>query len=177
MNTLRLCLFLSLIGLIPATYAAQPAGKVVCTTNQGSLAFNVSYFNLGISQSSAGSNSGAGAGKVTFQPLVVHAALSSFETLFGQTVSGGHFSSCTLTTQASNGDNVQFTLQLVVVESVNAIASSATSQSPHYAYVEAHLVYGAIQVSGPNGADDGGSSPSIDKMSTLEPRNNRSDGY
>ena len=86
---------------------AQPAGKVVCTTNQGSLAFNVSYFNLGISESSASSSSGAGAGKVTFQPLVVHAALSSFETLFGQTVSGGHFSSCTLTTPASNGDNVQ----------------------------------------------------------------------
>ena len=60
---------------------------------------------------------------------------------------------------------------------MNAIASSATSQSPHYAYVEAHLVYGAIQVSGPNGANDGGSSPSIDKMSTLEPRNDRSDGY
>jgi hypothetical protein len=163
MNTLRLSLCLVFLGVIPAAYAAQPAGKVVCTSNQGNLAFNVSYFNLGISESSSSSSSGAGAGKVTFQPLVVHAALSSFQTLFEQTVSGGHFSNCTLTTQASNGDNVQFSLQLVVVESVNAIASSATSQSPHYAYVEAHLVYGAIQVSGSNGADDGGSSPSLDR--------------
>jgi hypothetical protein len=167
MNTLRLTLCLILLGLIPAAYAAQPAGKVVCTGTQGSLTFNISYFNLGISESSVSSSSGAGAGKVTFQPLVVHAALSSFETLFGQTVSGGNFSNCTLTTQASNGDNVKFTLQLVVVESVNAIASSATSQSPHYAYVEAHLLYGAIQVSEPNGADDGGSSPSIDKTPVV----------
>jgi hypothetical protein len=162
MNTLRLSLCLILLGLIPAAYAGQSAGKVVCTSNQGSVAFNVSYFNLGISESNASSSSGAGAGKVTFQPLVVHAALSSFETLFEQTVSGGHFSNCTLTTQASNGDHVQFTMQLVAVDSVNAIASSATSQSPHYAYVEAHLLYGGIQVSEPNGADDGGTSPSAE---------------
>jgi hypothetical protein len=169
LNTLRFSLCLTLLGLVPAAYAAQPAGKVVCTSNQGNLAFNVSYFNLGVSESSSSSSSssGAGAGKVTFQPLVVHAALSSFETLFEQTVSGGHFSTCTLTTQASNGDHVQFTMQLVAVDSVNAIASAATSQSPHYAYVEAHLLYGAIQVSAPNGADDGGSSPAIDRASVV----------
>jgi hypothetical protein len=169
LNTLRFSLCLTLLGLIPAAYAAQPAGKVVCTSNQGNLAFNVSYFNLGVSESSSSSSSssGAGAGKVTFQPLVVHAALSSFETLFEQTVSGGHFSTCTLTTQASNGDHVQFIMQLVAVDSVNAIASAATSQSPHYAYVEAHLLYGAIQVSAPNGADDGGSSPAIDRAPVV----------
>jgi Type VI secretion system effector, Hcp len=167
LNTLRFSLCLTLLGLIPAAYAAQPAGRVVCTSNQGNLAFNVSYFNLGVVESSSSSSSGAGAGKVTFQPLVVHAALSSFETLFQQTVSGGHFSTCTLTMQASNGDRVQFTMQLVAVDSVNAIASSATSQSPNYAYVEAHLLYGAVQVSAPNGADDGGSSPAIDRAPVV----------
>jgi hypothetical protein len=81
---------------------------------------------------------------------------------------GAHIPSCTLTTQALNGDSVQFTLQNVYVDTMNAIASSATSQTPYYAYIAASFSYGKIGISESNGADDGGASPASDKSQLQE---------
>jgi hypothetical protein len=164
MSIRQLTLGLALLGAFSAAQAA-PVARLVCTSNQSSLNINLSHFDLGIADSaSLPGSGGGGAGKVTLQPLVLHAALSSFDTLFQQSLTGGHFDTCVLTTQASSGDTIQFHLNVVLVASVAAVATSATAQSPSSAFVDATLVYGSVTVKGPaNAADDGGTSPATDK--------------
>ncbi|HVW69835.1 MAG TPA: type VI secretion system tube protein Hcp [Steroidobacteraceae bacterium] len=150
-----------LLGSAAVSEAATPAGAIVCTGSAGALSFNVSFFDIGLANPTdvGSSSSGAGAGKVTFQPFVIHAALSSFPKLFEAAATGTHFSSCTLTTQDSSGGSMEFRLSQVLVQSVNAIASSATSHAPRFAYVKADMAFGAVEVRTSTGVDDGGSSP------------------
>ena len=141
--------------LAAAAHAGQPVASITCTGNQGSLSLNLSYFSIGTNSP----NTGAGAGN-GFSPLTLHSALGSFDTLFQASANGANLGTCTLTTQASNGGTVQFTLRSVTVVSVTAIAGSPTSSHPRTAYVNAALNYGNISLvtSGGSG-DDGGTSP------------------
>ena len=61
--------------------------------------------------------------------------------------------------QDSSGGNIEFTLNLVTVQSVNAIASSAGGNSPRYAFVKADSEFGSIQVRTAGSVDDGGVGP------------------
>lgn len=133
-------------------HATQPVASIACTGASASFNINLSYFNLGLSQSAQSSTA--------IVPLTLHAALGSFETLFASSATGQVIPSCTLSTRASNGNNIVFTLKSVTVTTVTAAAGSATAFSPRTAYVKATLNYAAVEVTEAGGAaDDGGSSP------------------
>ena len=161
MNSFRTAFCTLLLGSAAVSHAAQPAGAMVCAGSTGNLTFNVSLFDIGVSNTTSigSSSSGAGAGKVTFQPLVIHTALSNFTSLFEVAANGSHFSSCTLTTRDSTGGNIEFLFNLVTVQSVNAIVSSATDHSPRFAFVKADMEFGGIQVRTAGTVDDGGAGP------------------
>lgn len=145
---------------LSAVSQAAPAGSMACTGGPGNVTFNVSFFDLGItSPATTGTGSGGAAGKVTLQPLVIHAALGTFPSLFEVGVTGGHFTTCTLTTQASNGEQIKFLLKPVAVDSVKAIASSAGGHALRFAFTEVQMEYGSVEVVTSGGIDDGGSGP------------------
>jgi hypothetical protein len=142
---------------------AAPVAQMSCSSGAQTLTFNVSYFDLGATQTAGSGSSGAGAGKITFQPLVVHTSFAPFQSLFAAAEGGSHFENCTLTTKNSTGEVIEFLLKLVSVKQVDAIAQSATADSARTAYTEVNFEYGTIQVTSPGtDADDGGSSPAND---------------
>ena len=117
---------LSPLLLLAASLAqgAQPAASFTCTTNSGNLSFNVSYFNIGAdTPTSTSAGSGSVAGKVTLLPLTLYASLGTFEMLFQAAVNGATYPSCVLSTTASNGDNIQFTIKNAIVSNVSAVAA------------------------------------------------------
>ncbi|HEX3913343.1 MAG TPA: hypothetical protein VHW71_07545 [Steroidobacteraceae bacterium] len=133
-------------------HAAQPVASLACTGTSASFNINLSYFNLGLTQSAPPSTA--------IVPLTLHAALGSFETLFASSATGQLIPSCTLSTRGSNGNNIVFTLKSVTVTTVTAAAGSATAFSSRTAYVKATLNYTAVEVTeAGGGADDGGASP------------------
>jgi len=160
MHRWTVCAYSLLLASTAICHAAQPVGSMACSGAPSTLSFNVSYFDLGVSNASAAGSagSGAGAGKASFS-LQVHAALSTFTGLLLLASDGGHFSSCTLTTQASSGDTIQFRFRNIGVQSVNAIASSAVDHSPRYAYTDAAFDYESIEVITSSAVDDGGAGP------------------
>jgi hypothetical protein len=160
---------LAALGLATAGHAASVA-NLSCTGNQGSVSMNLSYFGVGASLTSPAANSNPVQNSLL--PLSLHAALGSFETLFQAVAAGVPFSSCVLTTQASNGAPIQFTFTSVYVESATAVATSSSSMAPRTAYVDASLLYASVAVTqAGNTVDDGGTStpPSWDvgKGATL----------
>src|SRR5208337_986037 len=151
-SNVRRLVFCAAFLCVTSAACAVPVGQMSCTSSAKTLTFNVSYFDLGVTQTvNVGSASGgAGAGKATFQPLVVHTSFA-------------HFHSCTLTTKNSTGEVIEFTLKIVLVSQVDAIAQSATADSARTAYTEVNFVYGSVQVTSPGtDGDDGGSSPAND---------------
>src|SRR5271165_7623780 len=110
------CLVFCAVILCAASAAyALPVAQMSCTSSAKTLTFNVSYFDLGVTQTvNIGSASGgAGAGKTTFQPLVVHTSFAPFQSLFAAAEVGSHFDSCTLTTKNSTGAVIEFMLKTV----------------------------------------------------------------
>jgi type VI protein secretion system component Hcp len=170
MRRFGIALWSIILGTAAVSHAAQPTGSLACTGDTRSLTFNVSFFDIGVSDSLniGGESAGAGAGKVTFNPFVVHAALSTFPVLFDAASTGEHFATCTLTTQASSGENIELTLKNVAIQSVDAIASSATGQLPRYAFIKAELQFESIQVRTSGGVDDGGVGPGTDGWNLKE---------
>lgn len=147
------------LGLSAATSAyARPVGTLNCTTSAGQIKFNVSYFNFGVQNTlSIGSaSSGAGAGKITFQPLEVHAALSTFSSLLPALSTGGVIQSCLLNTTMGDGSPVEFEFKLVALASLNAVASMPAQNSEPARYTDANFEYGAVEVRSAGGTDDGG---------------------
>jgi hypothetical protein len=159
MITKLVALFFALLVIVSAADASQPVARLVCISKPGAIDFNLSYFDLRVRDSQTVAANGNAIGKEVLQPLAVHAALASFESLRKAAGSGSHFDSCVIKTQASNGENIQFNLRNVIVQDVSAIVESATLQLSKSAYVDAILAYGAVQVSAAGGAmDDGGAS-------------------
>jgi hypothetical protein len=76
---------------------------------------NLSYFDLGVTQTAniGPTTAGAGAGKVTLQPLVVPTSFAPFQSLFNASATGATFDGCTLTTKNSTGERIEFTLKPV----------------------------------------------------------------
>lgn len=137
---------------------AVPVGTMTCSTATDEIKFNVSYFTFGLQNpSSLGSgSSGAGAGKVTFQPLEVHAALSTFESLVSTASNGTHLESCTLATRLADGTRATFLFKLLAVQSLTAVASSTGNRTEPAQYTDVQFLYGAVEVKGAGGPDDGG---------------------
>jgi len=151
------------LGLSASAAYARPVGTLTCTSSSaGQLKFNVSYFNFGLQNTlNIGSqSSGAGAGKVTFQPLEVHASLSTFSSLMTQAANGTALQSCLLNTTLSDGSQAEFDFKLVVIASLNAVASMPAQSNEPARYTDVNFEYGAIEVRSSGSADDGGTGPS-----------------
>ena len=153
-----LCLFV----VIGATAAyARPVGTLECTSSNGQVKFNISYFTFGLANTlNIGSqSSGAGAGKVTFQPLDVHASLSTFASLADIASAGGYFQSCALTTTFRDGSATEFDFKLVAIQSLSASASMPGHFGEASRYTDVNLIFGAVQVKTNSSQDDGGTEP------------------
>jgi hypothetical protein len=74
MKSLQIAFCALLFASAAVSRAAKPAGAMVCAGGSGSLTFNMSFFDIGVSDPTdvGSSSSGVGAGKVTLQPLVIH---------------------------------------------------------------------------------------------------------
>jgi hypothetical protein len=152
MNIKPLAMSAVLASAASLAHAAQPVANLACTGGSAGININLSYFNLGLTQSAPSTTA--------IVPLTLHAGLGSFETLFAAAATGALLPTCTLTTHASNGDSIVFTLKSVAVTTVTAAAGSPTAFSPRTAYVKATVSYAAVEVTDSGGAaDDGGASP------------------
>ena len=148
----RLVMSALLASAASLAHAAQPVATLACTGGSASFNINLSYFDLGLTQSAPSTTA--------IVPLTLHAGLGSYETLFASAAAGALIPTCTLTTRASNGDTIVFTLKSVAVTTVTAAAGSPTAFSPRTAYVKATMSYAAVAVTDSGGAaDDGGASP------------------
>lgn len=136
---------------------AAAVGTFTCNAANGQASAKVSYYNIGITESTpiGSQSSGAGAGKVTFNPLVLHMSLAKF-TSFSALV-GTDISACTLTTNLADGESVEYDFKLVAIQSINAIARTPKTTGDLPArYTDISLEYGALQVKTSGGDDDGG---------------------
>lgn len=146
--------------LCPSLAMAKPVGTLSCTGSNSQLKFNVSYFDFGLTNpSDIGSGAGAGAGKVTFKPLEVHAALSTFVSLAEAATRGTEFQSCTLTTMLNDGSETQFEFHPLIITSLSAEASMPAQASEPPRFTDVQFQYGAVEVKTTGGADDGGTTP------------------
>src|SRR5215475_2216429 len=156
-----LCLIF--ISAASAAHAA-PVAQMSCSSGGQSLAFNLSFFDLGVTQSAtigSGGN-GGGSGKTVFEPLVVHTSFAPFQSLFNAATAASVFDTCTLTTRNSTGEVIEFVLKPVVVTKVDAVAESASADAARTAYTQVTFEYGSSQVSPSVSTDDGGTSPAND---------------
>ena len=171
-NVCRLA-FCGAIVFAASAALAAPVGQMSCTSSASNLTFNVSYFDLGVTQTLniGTSTTGAGAGKAVFQPLVVNTSFAPFQSLFKAASAGTFFESCTLTTKNSTGEVIEFTLKPVAVTKVDAIAQSASADAAHTAYTQVTFEYGSALVTSPaSEADDGGVSPANDGWGKVKDR-------
>ncbi|HEX4285889.1 MAG TPA: hypothetical protein VHZ28_12410 [Terracidiphilus sp.] len=147
------------LALTTSSAHARPVGTLTCTSSSsGQVKFNVSYFNFGVQNTlNIGSqSSGAGAGKITFQPLEVHASLSAFSSLLAPASNGSVFQTCMLNTSLSDGSQAEFEFKLVAIASLNAVASMPAQTNEPARYTDVNFQYGAIEVRSTGSSDDGG---------------------
>jgi hypothetical protein len=144
------------ISCVPSGTPTNPTGAQ--PINSSDITSNVSYFDIGLAPTLniSGTSSGAGSGKVTFPTAEFHISLSKFAEFIGAET----FEKCTIDTTLADGNSVQYTLTLVALQSIAAIA-----QSPHNptdtpaAYADLVLQFGGVSVK-TTGSDDGGTSGS-----------------
>jgi len=146
------------LALSASSAYARPVGTMLCTGSSGQLRFNVSYFNFGFQNTlnTGSQSSGAGAGKVTFQPLEVHASLSTFSSLMAQAANGTALQSCLLDTTLGDGSQAEFEFKLVAIASLSAVASMPAQANEPARYTDVNFEYGAVEVRSSGSADDGG---------------------
>ncbi len=118
MRLFRPCYLAALLALLsPSLLQAAQTGVLTCGAT---TPITVSYFDISAppSTSTPGSaSSGAGAGKVTFGTLTIHAALQQFGVLAPSI--GSQFTSCTLT-----HNSLTFTFGLTLLTTVDGIAGA-----------------------------------------------------
>lgn len=138
------------------THAASVA-TLTCNGSQGAVSMNLSFFSVGATLTNP--SSGGSAVQNTSNPLTVHAALVSFDTLFQAVTAGVPYSSCVLNTQGTGGGAIQFKFHSVYVSALTASATSATVLTPKTSYVDATLLFSSVAVTqAGNTVDDGGTS-------------------
>ncbi len=143
---------------------AAPVGSLSCTTsNSGDIKFNVSFFTFGLTQTAniGTGTSGGGAGKATYQPLEVHAALSTFAMLLVPAVQGSVMQNCMLTTAMPDGSTTTFEFKPVVIKVLTVVAErTGTTETPAQ-YTDVQFEYADVLVKTTGGTDDGGISPAV----------------
>ncbi len=146
-----------LLTVVPAANAA--IGTFSCSTSGGTPIFstNVSYYDVSLAEVTSTGVSGAGAGKVTFNPLIVHTPLSTFASFSLDALSGTSFGSCALVSNTRDG-SITYAFQLISLTNVEAIAKTPHPGPDGYfvtqrdgdqndAYTKLTLSFGAIQTS------------------------------
>jgi type VI protein secretion system component Hcp len=147
------------LGSFATSAYAKPVGSMTCSNIPQ---FNISSYNLGLTQTlNIGSqSSGSGAGKVVLQPLDVHASIAQFSQLFRAATIGSSLGTCKLTVNGNDGASVVFEFKLVAVKSLTVEAASGNRKDEEAAaYTDIQLQYGAIDVLSTPGKDDGGTTP------------------
>jgi type VI protein secretion system component Hcp len=132
----------------PAALAQSPGpGSLVLTTSTGqqvTLPLSSYSFALGNSANTGSQSSGAGAGKVSFQPLSVTTNVDVNSPLIFQfTATGTPLTSATLAVATADGGVETFDFHLVVVESVAFQSSRGASpdETIQFEYGELELTY------------------------------------
>jgi hypothetical protein len=167
MNIRRHAWWIVISCTVSAAHAAAPAGVFACTPAPGYLQsesqvlpstsgllqgnrINLSYFDLGASQTgNANSGTGSGSGKLgspLLRSIVLRAPQTTFVDFYSALSAGVAFPRCSVLANLSNGNSILFELSLATLQSVHAIVSEATSQSPRSASVEAILSFAAIEI-------------------------------
>ena len=136
--------------------ASAAVAQLSCAATTGAmLTANVSYYDVGLTQpvGIGSGSSGAGAGKVTFNPLHIHTSLANFVAFFEAAATGAAFSACTLTSRVGVNGTIEYDFKLVAVSSVDAIGQDThADQDGPAAYTDVKLVFGALQVHTPGNA-------------------------
>jgi hypothetical protein len=148
---------------------AAPVGSLSCTTNTGDITFKVSFFTFGLTQTlNIGTSSGGtGAGKATFQPLEVHAALSTFATLLVPAVQGVAMQNCMLTTAMSDGSTTTFEFKPVAIKALTVVAEKTGTTETPAQYTDVQFEYLDVLVKTTGGTDDGGTTPEPSGLSRM----------
>jgi len=121
--------------------------KLSCASaTEGVTVADVSSYDIGLAQdTSIGSGtSGAGAGKVTFNPADVHVPLADFQTFLPFVENGAHFTSCTLSDTAGTAV-VEYDFKLVAISAIDAVHSLGANRSD-VSYTDLKLEFGALEV-------------------------------
>ncbi len=153
--------WIAVLGLSAGVASAQSSiAKLSCSGATSDLAVNISYYNIGLTNTlNIGSqSSGAGAGKVTFMPGVLHASLSNFDTFAKLASAGTSLGTCTLRATTRTGSTLELELTPVVVKSVYAVVGEGDpgTNARETAYTELDIEYGALRVKTSTGSDNGG---------------------
>lgn len=153
--------WMAVLGLSAGAASAQSSiAKLSCSSASSDIAVNISYYNIGITNAlNIGSqSSGAGAGKVTFMPGVLHASLSNFDTFAKLASAGTSLGTCTLRATTRTGSTLELELALVVVKSAYAVVGEGDpgSNTRETAYTEVDIEYGGLRVKTSTGSDNGG---------------------
>ena len=137
----------ALVALCPA-HAAYPAPvrTLSCSSAQGDVTFNISYFTFGVTYNVSEGSTGAGRGGL--QPLEVHVPLSTFATLLGPAVEGRHFESCTLTTPLADGSTATFVFKQAFIKEYIATGTS----DPPAQYIVVQFGYANMMTAAPSRA-------------------------
>lgn len=151
-------LCLAAVLAIGPTVAHAAVGRISCASSAGTtLSAEVSYYDLGlVSPINVGSqSSGAGAGKVTFNPLEIHVSLDDFRQFFALATQGRGFESCALTSHVG-ASRIRYDFKLLELLSVDAVAGAATDDSGAKAgvpsaYTDVKFSYGAVRIQTDNG--------------------------
>ncbi len=144
----------SSFGTLTCMTLADGTGATSTVTSQ------VSSYAVGVQNvpNIAGTGSGAGGGKVTFNPADLHISLSKFIDFLPLAEAGKAFQQCTLVATAGNGVTATYTFQLVAISSVTAVAAGGNGSNTT-AYTDLQLQYGGLTVLMTNPDDDGGTEP------------------
>jgi hypothetical protein len=140
---------------------AASVGSLSCTeTNGNDIKFNVSYFTFGLTQTAnLSTGTGGGTGKATYQPLEVHAALSTFSTLLLPAVQRVAMQSCMLTTILNDGTTATFEFKPALIKELTVVAEKTGTTETPAQYTDVQFAYGQVELKTSGGTDDGGTTP------------------
>jgi hypothetical protein len=108
----------------------------------------VSSYDIGLAQSSSSTgsaSSGAGAGKLTFNPIDIHVPLAQFSTFLPFVEDGRVFSTCTLSHTTTGNRTTEYEFKPVVISSLDAIGFSGADRGD-VSYADLKLVFGQLLV-------------------------------
>ena len=130
-----------------ASPAFAGAIKLSCASaSEGVTVADVSSYDVGLTQAlSIGSGtSGAGGGKITFNPADIHVQLADFQRFLPFVENGTHFTSCTLS-DTTGTNAIEYEFNLAIVGSIDAVRSLGANRSD-VSYADLKLEFGALEV-------------------------------